>query len=404
MLIFSARRLLTCAVVFLAAGMAQAAAKTNPPEKPKLLIGVILPLSGPQAPFGKEAQRGSDVARELLATKDAEMAAHVEVISADDLGTSKGATDAAVKLIEKDRVHSLIGSMTTPTTVAAAEVARKQDRPLVAPLLALSSLSFSKQLVRMSFDEALQGAILAEFALTGLGAKTAAILHDDASGNMALAHRFMLAFKAGGGQVVNDLTYDMASEDFKKELKQIKADGAAVVVLPASYLTAASVMKQAKSVGVKAKFLGGDGWDTTELNKAAGNDAKGHFFVSHFSTDDTDPSVATFVTAFKTKFGRAPGTIAALAFDSFNLTVDAFTRARSNAKQPLQRAFERTKDFVGVTGALTVTDAGEPLKTGIIKELNATGATFKARVAPGGNAAAALPTAAAPATPSPATP
>ena len=67
---------------------------------------------------------------------------------------------------------------------------------------------------------------------------------------------------------------------------------------------------------------------------------------------------------------------------------------RNHGVKPQVRNF--VKDFAGVTGTLTVTDAGEPLKTGIIKELNATGATFKARVAPGGTAAAALPTAAAP--------
>jgi branched-chain amino acid transport system substrate-binding protein len=382
----------------LAFGVASAAAKTNPPERPKLLIGVILPLTGPQAPYGKEAQRGIDVAQAMLTERDADLAAHVQAMTVDDLSTTKGATDAADKLLSKDRAHTLIGSMTTPTTVAAAEVARKQQRPLVTPLLALSSLTLGNQVVRMSFDETLQGAILAEFATTNLGAKSAAILSDGSSSSKAVAHRFATAFKTAGGQITTELTYDVGAEDFKKELKQIKEGGATVILLPASYLTAATFIKQAKDLKLKAKFLGGDGWDTTELNKAAGNAATGHYFVSHFAADDTDPAVTAFVTAFKAKFGRAPGTIAALAFDSYNLTVDAFVRGRNNTKGVLQRAFETTKDFVGVTGALTVTDKGEPLKSGIVKELTATAASFKARVAPA-SAVTVPPTAAAPKAP-----
>lgn len=110
-----------------------------------------------------------------------------------------------------------------------------------------------------------------------------------------------------------------------------------------------------------------------------------------------------FVAAFKTKYGRPPGAIAALTFDAFNVAAAAFKHANSNMKGPLTLALVRTRDLAGATGRLTIVDTGETWKSGIIKQTSDKTASFKARVdrkAPEFGTTAA-PTAALPATPQP---
>jgi len=353
------------------------------PAQSRLTIGSIFPLSGVQAAYGQEAGRGIELAMAQLKIKAPELAARLEVVIGDDLSTAKDAAAATDKLIEHDRVQILIGSVASGSTAAMAGQVRHHELPMIAPITAQSTVAMGNGVFRSCVGEDLEGAILAELALKVLGVKQVATLRDEAGAAQAFIDRFAEAFKAGGGQVTDQETYDLAADDFTPLLKRIDASGAKLIVTPAPLPTAAVLMQQAKKVNPDLHFLGGDSWDSPALSRAAGPAAAGHFFVAHFATDDPDPAVVDFVRAFQQKYGRSPGAIAALTYDGFNLIIDAFRRANTNLKAPLILAVEQTKDLAGVTGILTLAGrGGEALKTGIVKETTADGAKFKARVTP----------------------
>jgi branched-chain amino acid transport system substrate-binding protein len=115
-----------------------------------------------------------------------------------------------------------------------------------------------------------------------------------------------------------------------------------------------------------------------------GDAVSGHFFTAQFAEDKQNERLTNFMKEFKSVYGRDPGTIAALAYDSFYLAIDAVRRARSTLKTPLQRAFDRTTDFQGITGLLTLGSKGESLKSGFIKETYAGGSRFRTVIAPKG--------------------
>ncbi len=351
-------------------------------ELAKLVIGVVLPETGVQAAYGKEAARGLELAMDVLKEKDPAMAQRLTVVRGDDQSTAKEAQAVAAKLIEKDRVHVLIGSIASVSTAAVAAEARKRNLPLVTPISTSAGVTLGGGVYRSCFDEGLEGAILAEFALKTLAIKEAATLREDGGQTPAFLERFVEAFKAGGGAIKGQETYDLATEDFSVPLKKIAASGVKFVATPASYQTAGAMILQAKKLAPGVHFLGSDSWDTVELTKAAGDAAAGQFFATHFALDDVDPAVVEFNKAFQQKFGRAPGAIAALTYDAFNLVVDSFRRARTNLKAPLSAAIGKTKNLVGVTGVLSFTDGGEYLKAGVIKETLASGSKFKMRVMP----------------------
>lgn len=351
-------------------------------EMAKLTVGTVFPETGAQAAFGKEAEKGLDLALDVIRQRDPALAQRIIIVRGDDQSSAKEAGQVAQRLIDKDRVNVLLGSIASVSTSAVAAEARKKQIPLVTPISTQSTVTLGGGVFRSCVDEGLEGAILAEFALKTLGIKDAATLREDGSSSQAFVERFAEAFKAGGGTLKAQEIYDIASDDYSTPLKKIAASGAKLVVTPAPYHVAGKAMAQADKLAPGVKFLGGDGWDTKELVKAAGAGAAGHFFVSHFAADDSDPLVVEFVKSFQQKYGRAPGAIAALTYDATMLVVDAFRRARTNLKAPLTGAIGKTKDFQGVTGLMSFTDAGEFLKGGIIKETLADGARFKMRVMP----------------------
>ena len=371
---------LVAAVTLALLPVALPAARASSEEPARLAIGTVLPLTGPQAAFGAEATRGIEIAAQQLLTRDPELASHITIVVGDGQSTAKGAAAAAVKLIEKDHVQLLLGSVASWTTTAIAGVAQEHQLPMIAPISS-QALPEGNRVFRTCLDESREGELLATYALQVLGVKQAATLREDGIGDAAaLVTHFAAAFKAGGGQIVAEATYALGTDDFAPALKQLADAGAKLVVTPAPYLTAQTLLATAKKLHPEMRFLGGDGWDTPALASAAQGAAVGSAFVTHFAADDTNPAVQAFVLAFRQKYGRAPGAVAALSFDAYNVAIDAFQHAHTSLARPLTSALAHLTGIAGVTGTLTL--AGGLAKEGIIKSVTANGNKFKTRVAP----------------------
>lgn len=350
-------------------------------EIPNYNVGVVFPLSGPQAPYGEEAMRGVDLAMELLVKSDPEMARHLTLIKMDDKSLGEEAAKATELLFSKRRAHVVFGSLTGASTMEMAKVAREEKRPILSPLATTSGLTDEGFVFRSCFSEDFQGALLAVFAAKDLNQKTIAILRDDTQGAQEIADKFKRTFAKGGGKVATEEVFSITTTDFSKHIEALKKTSAAWVLLPSHYQTAGIIMQQAQEKGLGKKFLGVDSWDSNVLGKL-GSAAEGHYFASHFAADMQTPEVQTFVTAFKNKYGREPGTIAALTYDGFNLLVDVLKRARTTLKKPLYKAFLSTRDLIGATGEVSLGKSGDAIKSAIIKEITASGLRFKAEVKP----------------------
>ena len=84
-----------------------------------------------------------------------------------------------------------------------------------------------------------------------------------------LAEFFEKAFVAGGGKIVGKESYTAKDTDFSAILAKVAAAKPDVVYLPDYYNIVNLATKQAKEKGIKAPFMGGDGWDSSDLDKAA---------------------------------------------------------------------------------------------------------------------------------------
>lgn len=351
-------------------------------EMARLTIGAVLPLTGAQTAFGQEAERGFDLALALVKKRDAQLGNHISLVVADDFSTAKGAGGAAEKLIDKERAQILVGTITTASTLAVQSVAKTRQTPFVIPLSPAAKAG-GPGIFRVAASETQQAAALAAYTLQVLQVKQVATLHADDPQAQSFIQLFTAAYKAGGGTVTGDEILTFQGSDPTEQLTRIKAQKVKYIVASLPFQLAQSAFTTAWKLDPNLKFLGNDGWDTPALFKGPQTEAtSGHSFVVQFAADDPTPATAEFVKAFQATYGRAPGVVAALAFDSLNIIVDAFRRARTNMKAPLTQALDRTREYPGVTGALTFY-AGEASKSLPIKETRNGEAFFKAKVATG---------------------
>jgi len=128
------------------------------------------------------------------------------------------------------------------------------------------------------------------------------------------------------------------------------------------------VMKQAKEQGINVPFVGGDGWDSADLDLAA---ADGGFFTNHYSPDDPRPEVQNFRKAYGEKYKdengnpKVPDALAALAYDATNLLLEAINQAGTTDTAKVKDALEKIK-FSGVSGQITFDANHNPIKSAVI--------------------------------------
>ncbi len=388
------RLLLALCVTFLVASLVTscapaAAPKTEAPKPapapaPKVIkIGFIGPLTGDVKTFGESTKNGF-----LLALEQAGMKAgdyKVEYVIADDRNDATEAVNVATKLVSQDKVQAIVGSVTSLCTIPISEVAQAKSVVMVTSTATNVKVTVDNNkrkdyVFRACFIDPFQGKVGAKFALENLKAKTAAVLYDQGNDyTKGLAEVFRDNFTAGGGKVVAFEAYAKADVDFSAVLTKISKLNADILYLPDYYQKVSLIGKQARQKGIKSVFLGGDGWDSSELDFAT---MEGGYFTNHYSPEDPRPEVKKWVEQYKTKFNAVPDALATLCYDATNLLLNAIKTANSNDPAKIKDALQATKNFSAVSGQLTFDKDGNPIKSAAILQIKSKAQKFVTSVNP----------------------
>ena len=346
-------------------------------------VGVILPITGGTATFGQENANGIKLALEKI-NKTAKV--KIETIIEDDKSESLEAINAIRKLISVNKVRAIIGEVTSSNTLAMAPIAQEAKIPLFSPAATnIKVTQVGNFISRACFTDDFQGVVMARFAVDTLKKKKGLILIDNSSDySKGLARSFKDEYLKLGGKFASeeDLTYIQKDMDFQSILRKVKRADPEVIFIPGYYQEVGLIIKQARGLGITATFLGGDGWDSPKLFEIAGEAIAGSFLSSHFAPDDKDPLVQSFVTEYEKAFKVKPGAMAALGYDSISILADAISRAKSNSSEDINTALLETKNFIGITGSITIDENRNSKKAAVVLETTTKDFIFKNKVNP----------------------
>jgi branched-chain amino acid transport system substrate-binding protein len=119
-------------------------------------------------------------------------------------------------------------------------------------------------------DDVHLGGTLGKYAVKELKGKSIAVIDDRTAYGQGVADEFEKGVKAAGGKTVGrEFTNDKAT-DFTAILTSLKAKKPDIVFFGGMDAVAGPMMRQMKQLGIKAKFMGGDGICSGELPKLAG--------------------------------------------------------------------------------------------------------------------------------------
>ena len=184
--------------------------------------------------------------------------------------------------------------------------------------------------------------------------------------SVGLTKFFKDYLSANGGMIVSEQSYSSGDKDFNSQLTAIKGAQPDALFVPGYYGEVSLIALQAKQLDLGVPLLGGDGWDSPLLVEVAGKAIEGNYFSNHFGTHDPDPKIQKFVENYKKRFGTVPDAMAALGYDSAYILAEAITRAGSAESQKIRDEIAKTKDFQGVTGAITLDEHRNANKSAVI--------------------------------------
>jgi branched-chain amino acid transport system substrate-binding protein len=307
------------------------------------------------------------------------------MIEGDTASKPDQAKLAAEKVLGQG-VIAIVGEVSSGNTIQIAKSAKDKGVPVVAVGATKTTLTDEgPHVFRVCYTDAFQGPVMAAFAFEKLHIKKMAILTDNALPySQGLSDSFREKFVALGGTIVADEKYESGGKglpDYQGVLTNIAKKSPEGLFLSGYFTEVGPITKQARANGIKATFLGGDGWDSDTILTSAGDAILGGFFCNHYNNLDTSAEVQGFLTKWKAAHGGAEPstTMGALGYDAMSLTLDALKRAKTKDSKGLLDALEDTTGFKGVSGEITLKgNHGNPPKKAIVVEVTKkTGANWQ---------------------------
>ena len=335
-------------------------------------IGHVAPTSGGIAHLGKDNELGARMAIDELNAKGVTIGGKkvkFELLAEDDAADPKQGTAAAQKLVDS-KVLGVVGHLNSGTTIPASKIYNDAGIPQISP--SATNPRYTRQGFKTAFrlvaDDVHLGGTLGKYAVTQLKGKSIAVIDDRTAYGQGVADEFEKGVKAAGGKVVaREFTNDKAT-DFTAILTSIKGKKPDVVFYGGMDAVAGPMLRQMKSLGIDAKFMGGDGICTGELPKlAAGTMGDGQVICAEAGGVEgaEKKGMDDFKAAFKKKFNTDVQIYAPYVYDSVMVMVNAMVKAGSSDPAKYLPVLAKTEGYKGVTGTISFDNKGD-LKNGAL--------------------------------------
>ncbi|MEC4720004.1 branched-chain amino acid ABC transporter substrate-binding protein [Noviherbaspirillum sp. CPCC 100848] len=358
---------LKATVLMVAGAVAAMASHAVLAQEQVVKIGLVAPVTGPIAHWGKDNVNGARMAIDELNAKGIVLGgkkAKFELLAEDDASDPKQATAAAQKLADA-KVNGVIGHVTSGTTIPASRIYADAGIPQISP--SATNPKYTQQGFKTAFrvvaNDSQLGGTLGRYAVQIAQAKSIAVIDDRTAYGQGVADEFIKGAKSKNPNiniVARQYTHDKAT-DFNAILTAIKAKNPDLVFFGGMDAVGGPMLRQMKALGINAKFMGGDGVCSESLGALAGDALTDNSVVCAEAggvEDSQKKGLDEFKAAYKKKFDMEVQIYAPYVYDAVMLMVNAMQKA--NSPEPQKYLPELAKmQYKGVTGNIAFDSRGD---------------------------------------------
>jgi len=376
--------LVAAIIAFFVAGLGVCAYAAGPDV---IRIGVNAPLTGDIPKVGEGTKYAAQMwLEDVNAAGGIDVGGKkykVELVIEDNESKAESAVKANTKLITEEDVLAIVGPQSSKQAIPAGGIANELGTPMISPWSTNPDTTKNRPFVfRGCFLDPFQGPVVANFVKSEFGFTKAAVLYDVASDYpKGLAEFFKKAWEDlnGAGSVVAYESFTTKDQDFSSQLTKIINSGAQFLFTPQYYNEVALIVQQAHQLGWTKPIIGSDSWGSAETVKLCGKDCYGSFFTTHYAAAGAKGATKEFIDRYQKAYGYVPDDVAALTWDSIRIVQRAIqdcgtlTGDLKTDRQCVRDALAKIKEFDGITGKMTFTEDGDPIKCAVIVRISDTG-------------------------------
>src|SRR5213594_2864449 len=334
-------------------------------SKGTIKIATQSPLSGGQAALGEGIKLGAQLAIEKFRGNLTKQGFKVELVPFDDQAKPDVGVANAKNIIADKDILAVIGHLNSGVAIPSSEVYKEVNVVMISPANTNPVVTDRGYLNvnRVCGRDDVQGVVGSEFAHGTLKVKSVYIIHDKTQYGQSIAEFFKADSEKKGVKVLGFEGTEEKS-NFDPILTPIKAKNPDLVYFGGIYDQAAPFFKQAREKGIKAKFLGPDGLDSSDLTKIAGKAVVGMHYTSAAGPASSSQA-KQFGEEYKKKYGKNTEPYAAESYVATAIAIKALEEVTKGGKAPTRAAVAsaiRKVKYNGMTGAIEFDDKGDPKK------------------------------------------
>ena len=331
----------------------------------QLKVGVTVSATGPAASLGIPEKNTFDLLPKTIGTLS------VTYIVLDDASDTTKAVTNAKKLISEDQVDVIIGSTTTPNSLAMIDVAADAETPMISMAASARIIAPTNPKTRWIFKTPQNDSLMADAIAVHMKANGVASIgfigFNDAYGEGWL-QEMRTSAKTAGITIVAEEKFNRTDASTTGQVLKLLAANPQAILIAGSGTPAATPHKELAARGFKGKIYQTHGVANSDFLRVMGKDANGTLLPAgpmlvYEQLPDSNPikKVAKeYITAYEAKFGPR-STFGGHAYDAVALLTRAVPEAAKSAKPgskefraALRNALEGLKDVVGVHGVFTM--------------------------------------------------
>ena len=321
-------------------------------------VGIVLPVTGPQAKFGEIEKQSFDMALEEINGGGGVKGKKLEFLIEDDTGRPEVGRSVVEKLITKDKVIMLGGGYSSSVTYAVAGVAQQNRVPFLINTGSADKITEQgwDYIFRLNPPVSEYASGVESFLAEVVKPKTAVILHENSLFGSKGAKSFKKSCDTLGIKVLMTEGYEHGGIDFKPVLIKVKQLNPDIVYMISYIMDASLLMRQARELKLTPKlFIGGAaGFTLPEFSQNAGKASEYVVSATLWHQVLPLPGALDYFKRFKARYNKDTEYHGAEAYAAAYVIKDVLQRAKSFSPEDIKQALSET-DLTTVFGPVKFT-------------------------------------------------
>ena len=343
-----------------------------------LNVGILLPLSGPNAEIGQAGIKGIQLALQHAGAFSGRVKLQIR-------NSLKGDIVRTIKeLVQDFGTIAILGPYHPSATSAATKIVEKLRIPIILPMdTSIGTVSDTQHVFRLGMSHAAQAEAVANYAVQTLGLNRLAILYPSNATGKTMSEIFHQRVAALGARIIRKSSYPSDATDFGRQIRALGGmtdqevervreanerrgnKPTQIPNIPFEGLFIPDVAAQAALIIPGLGFynirgihlLGISGWNSNEIIALAKKEVEGAYFVGGYSQLSPTARRARFARDFQRAFSKLPNKISALSYDSMRFLLTGIRKSGNN-RTVLRKLLSKNQGFDGVTGNFRIDSTG----------------------------------------------